>query len=412
MFKVGTVGADLKNMAWKLPDPSKLWTNDIQQTEEYLGIEAALQMINAELQRALSVDAYVDPRHTLLLTETMTRCGTVSGLNRNNMENLGASTLACAAFERTLPVLEEAAFYGLKDPLRGSLERQILGLPLRVGTGIVGIVNSSKQAIRPSILAPLSKVKHDTSETLAPLPKKLQHFALEQESIGPLRKGASEGKWIPFVSAPISPTLEYACEDLTVLASKWTSLQTSGIVFLRTSVPTTEEELLLISRKMDTYLGWDNPLECSRWIQTTEVQWATEGDAQFCTISDFSQSASTGKALKFHVQKSVERMRLRFSGVLEGSIHTHKIIAPDLVPDCIIPSQVRIRQRRNYTKEGWHYILTKLWQAPTILECEANLLTQPPQCLFSTSVANTKSAQTIPSLNVQETLLAKLHSCI
>lgn len=412
MFKVGTVGADLKNMAWKLPDPSRLWTNDIQQTEEYLGIEAALQMINAELQRALSVDAYVDPRHTLLLTETMTRCGTVSGLNRNNMENLGASTLACAAFERTLPVLEEAAFYGLKDPLRGSLERQILGLPLRVGTGIVGIVNSSRQAIRPSILAPLSKIKHDTHDTVAPLPKRLHHFAVDQESIGPLRKGASQGNWMPFVSAPIAPTLDHACEDFSLLAAKWTTLQTSDIVHLRACVPATEEEMLLISKKMDTYLGWDNPLECSRWIQSTEVQWASEGDVQFCTISDFSQSASTGKALKFHVQKSALRTRLRFSGLLEGSIHMHKTIAPDLVPDCIIPSQVRIRQRRTYTKEGWHYILTKLWHGSTILECEANLLTCPPQCTFSTSVANSKSAQPIPSLNVQETLLAKLHSCM
>jgi DNA-directed RNA polymerase II subunit RPB1 len=418
MNKVGTVGADLKNMAWKLPDPSKLWTNDIQQTEEFLGIEAALQMINSELQRALSVDAYVDPRHTLLLTETMTRCGTVSGLNRNNMENLGASTLACAAFERTLPVLEEAAFYGLKDPLRGSLERQILGLPLRVGTGIVGIVGGTKQASRVSVLAPLRKLSHEEGSKIAPLPTQLPGFSWDQEHIGPLAKGAFEGKWNPFVSAPLLPTLELASEDFAHLTQRWQSLQTSlfSTLLLRISTPTTEAELLTISQRMESYLGWDNPLECSRWIQSNEVHWGREEDTTLCTISDLSNSASTGKALKFHVQKStLGQKQLRYSGsfgYLEGSLHAHKFIAADLVPDCIIPHFVRIRQRRTFSKEGWHYVLTKIWEASDIMECEASVMTRSPKCVLSVSVASIKSAQAVPSMHVHETLLAKLCSCI
>jgi hypothetical protein len=364
------------------------------------------------------VDAYVDPRHTLLLTETMTRCGTVSGLNRNNMENLGASTLACAAFERTLPVLEEAAFYGLKDPLRGSLERQILGLPLRVGTGIVGIVGGTKQASRQSVLAPLTKLSREEGDKIAPLPTQLPGFSWDQEHIGPLIKGSYEGKWNPFVSAPLLPTLELAAADFTLITQKWQSLQTSlfSSLLLRVSTPTTEPELLTISQRMESYLGWDNPLECSQWIHSTEVHWGTEEDTTLCTISDLSHSASTGKALKFHVQKNtVSRKQLRYSGsfgYLEGSLHAHKFIAADLVPDCIIPHLVRIRQRRTFSKEGWHYVLTKQWEASDIMECEASVMTRAPKCALSVSVASMKSAHAVPSLHVHETLLAKLCSCM
>jgi hypothetical protein len=414
--KVGTVGADLKNLAWRIPDPSKLWTNDIQQTEEFLGIEAALQMINGELQRALSVDSYVDPRHTLLLTETMTRCGTVSALNRNNMENLGASTLACAAFERTLPVLEEAAFYGLRDPLRGSLERQILGLPLRVGTGIVGIVNGAHKAARPSILAPLPRREESDDEPvrskIAPL--SALRFTMEEDSsqsIAPLRRG--NGTWVPHVSAPLPFTLEQPCEEFEVLATKWKQLQSSNYdtLLLRIETLLTDTEVVDVCGKLSAYLGWDNPLECAAWAQTTEVDWGIATTESTYTITDLGTSSTTGKALKFHVQKSILDQRQLRNG-LRGILIRHKSVASDLVPDCLFPKRVRIRQRRTFIKEGWQYAVCKEWEGVDVMACEVQLLSVAPKCSLRITVDNVQTAQSIPSLHVHEALVAKLHSCL
>jgi DNA-directed RNA polymerase II subunit RPB1 len=418
--KVGTVGADLKNLAWKLQDSSKLWTNDIHQTEEFLGIEAAVQMINSELQRALSVDSYVDPRHTLLLTETMTRCGTVSALNRNNMENLGASTLACAAFERTLPVLEEAAFYGLRDPLRGSLERQILGLPLRVGTGIVHVVSGSMAAPRQSILAPLAKKdksqKPEVISALLPV-SKVAFSSFEEDlhiTIKPLG-GFTSGQWTPYVSAPLSPFLERPSKDLSALANFWYEALTSSFdtFILRIQLKSTESELHTIAAKLQEYLGWDNPLECNQWIQSSEVVWASDEKFEMCSISNLANSSSTGKSLKFHIQKSVAGQRaIDWQTPMHGTISQHKTIASDLIPDTIIPQKIRIRQRCSLIKDGWTYCLQKLWEASSIMECEVKVLSEPPKCTVRVSVSNRQASQAFPSLHVEETLVAKLYSCI
>jgi hypothetical protein len=406
-------------LAWKVSDSSKLWTNDIHQTEELLGIEAAVQMINSELQRALSVDSYVDPRHTLLLTETMTRCGTVSALNRNNMENLGASTLACAAFERTLPVLEEAAFYGLRDPLRGSLERQILGLPLRVGTGIVHIVAQGPTAPRQSILAPLArKDKTQKPEVISALlpTSKVAFMTDEGEvSIKPLG-GFTSGQWTPYVSAPLPSYLEKPSRDFSALASSWYEALGSSFdtMILRIQLKSTETELHSVASKLQEYLGWDNPLECNQWIQSHEVIWASDDKFEMSSISNLAESASTGKSLKFHVQKSSAGQRVLDwqKGSMLGSISQHKNIASDLIPDTIVPQKIRIRQRCSLIKDGWTYCLQKLWEADSIMECEVKVLSEPPKCSIKVSVSNRQASQAFPSLHVEEVLVAKLYSCI
>jgi DNA-directed RNA polymerase II subunit RPB1 len=418
--KVGTVGADLKTLAWKVSDSSKLWTNDIHQTEELLGIEAAVQMINSELQRALSGDAYVDPRHTLLLTETMTRCGTVSALNRNNMENLGASTLACAAFERTLPVLEEAAFYGLRDPLRGSLERQILGLPLRVGTGIVHIVPGKAAAAphRQSILAPLAKRdKSQKSEVISALLPKVAFFHEEGDSVSikPLG-GFTPGQWTPYVSSPLPSFLEQPSQDMRDLAHSWSEALTSSFdtLILRIQLKSTEAELQSIAEKLQEYLGWDNPLECNQWVQSQEVLWASDDNFEMCSISNLANSSSTGKSLRFHIQKSIAGQKTLDwqKGCMQAVLSQHKTIAPDLIPDTIVPQKIRIRQRCTLVKDGWSYCLQKVWEAASIMECEVKVLSEPPKCSVRVSVCNSQSSQAFPSLHVEEILVAKLYSCI
>jgi len=434
-FKIGTVGVDLKAFAGKLPHPELLWSNDIHQTEEFFGIEAAIQMINSELQRALSVDSYVDPRHTLLLSETMSRCGSIIALNRNNMENLGASTLACAAFERTLPVLEEAAFYGLRDPLRGSLERQILGLPLRVGTGIVGIVSNDHQKLqRPVVLAPLENSRHKKKEGSFPFEKddstnsstptvlaaleKSKAFQGSQTFVASLSR-ASSSSWSPYVSSPFPDFLKPCASLFLPVADKWVhTLQneyhgcTLRLELLNSDSPNIYS---LLQHQMDSYLGWDNPSDFLNWESSTEVSWTQEME-KTCSIISHKTSAQTGKASKIHLQKlCTHQTFLQWpSGnlKLQGKLMHYKSIGSDLVPDTIVPTQVVLRHKKEYIKDGWIYTLTRRWTDTSILTCEAKQYSHPPEESFSISTSSLQVLHTFPSLHLHEIFLAKMNSCL
>ena len=414
-IKIGTVGVDLKSMALKLSKPEKLWTNDIHQTEEFFGIEAAIQIINNELQRALSVDSYVDPRHTLLLSETMSRCGSIIALNRNNMENLGASTLACAAFERTLPVLEEAAFYGLRDPLRGSLERQILGLPLRVGTGIVGIVTENQKLQRPTVLAPLKSIfKQKQDSKLEPLP--ILPREQREMNVGALSK--FKDSWSPYVSSPLPSVLDSSIQKFAPVVQKWIhTLQhdyhacTLRLEINNGKIPNLYQNL---EKTLDSYLGWDNPSEFLCWETSTEVLWSLDQAQSWCTIIKLKHSSQSGKASKVHLQKlSTDSLELDCQGIAAtGRLMHFKPIAADLVPDTLVPLKVTIKQKKEYIKDGWMYTLCKFWSDSTILMCEAKQFKEPPQERFSISTSSLQVLHTFPSLHLEQTFLAKLHSCI
>ena len=451
-FKIGTVGVDLKALALRLPRPDLLWSNDIHQTEEFFGIEAAIQMINSELQRALSVDSYVDPRHTLLLSETMSRCGSIIALNRNNMENLGASTLACAAFERTLPVLEEAAFYGLRDPLRGSLERQILGLPLRVGTGIVGIVSEQQKLQRPVVLAPLEKIKRahgsqtswglpanaetqsqaktspsllgsDAPKTLAALNKtstSSSAHALSPASVAPLGSmSRALTSWSPYVSSPFPDFLTPLASVFKSISDKWVhTLQneyhgcTLRLDLLNSSSPNIYSNL---QHQMDSYLGWDNPNDFLNWQTSAEVSWSRELE-KTCTITTHKSSAQTGKASKIHLQKLCTHKTLMTWPVgnfrVEGKLLHYKTIGSDLVPDTILPTRVVLRHKKEYIKDGWVYTLARRWTDTSVLNCEAKLFSHAPEESFSISTSSLQVLHTFPSLHLHEIFLAKMNSCI
>ena len=430
-IKIGTVGVDLKTFALKLRHPELLWSNDIHQTEEFFGIEAAIQMINSELQRALSVDSYVDPRHTLLLSETMSRCGSIIALNRNNMENLGASTLACAAFERTLPVLEEAAFYGLRDPLRGSLERQILGLPLRVGTGIVGIVSERQKIQRPVVLAPLERSKKNSvkekisspttsahpSAILAALTKSSVSFCAPQ-TVASLSR-ASNSSWSPYVSSPFPDFLKQCASVFFPIAEKWIyTLQNEyhGCT-LRLELLNSESPNIytLLQQQMDSYLGWDNPNDFLNWQSSTEVSW-TQDMEKTSTILSHKASAQTGKASKIHLQKlCTHQTFLQWptgNFKLHGKLMHYKSIGSDLVPNTIVPTQVVLRHKKEYVKDGWVYTLTRRWKDSTILNCEAKQYSHPPEEIFSISTSSLQVLHTFPSLHLHEIFLSKMNSCL
>ncbi|RJS72182.1 MAG: DNA-directed RNA polymerase subunit A'' [Candidatus Syntrophoarchaeum sp. WYZ-LMO15] len=122
-------------------DATRTTTNNINEIENVLGIEAARNAIITEMVNTLSEQGLnVDIRHLMLVADMMTVDGEVKQIGRHGVAGEKASVLSRAAFEVTVNHLLDASLYGYVDELRGVTENVIVGQPIRLGTGDVELV--------------------------------------------------------------------------------------------------------------------------------------------------------------------------------------------------------------------------------------------------------------------------------
>ena len=121
-------------------DHVRTTTNNIHEIGEVLGIEAARQAIIDEAQKTLSEQGLsVDVRHIMLVADIMTSEGHVKSIGRHGISGEKSSVLARAAFEETGKHLLNASIRGEVDDLTGIIENIIIGQPIPLGTGSVGV---------------------------------------------------------------------------------------------------------------------------------------------------------------------------------------------------------------------------------------------------------------------------------
>ncbi len=119
-------------------DPRRVYTNNIHEIEEVLGIEAARLALIREMKDVLEEQGLdVDIRHLMLVADIMTQTGRVRQIGRHGVSGEKPSPLARAAFEMTTQNLFDAAARGETDKLLGVTETVIAGGILRMGTGMV-----------------------------------------------------------------------------------------------------------------------------------------------------------------------------------------------------------------------------------------------------------------------------------
>lgn len=119
-------------------DPTRTSTNSIMETRNVLGIEAARLTIIKEISEVMK-DLDIDTRHIQLLADVMTYKGEVLGMTRFGMAKTRDSVLQLASFEQSTEHLFEAGAAGKVDPIQGVSESIIMGKPVGLGTGILGI---------------------------------------------------------------------------------------------------------------------------------------------------------------------------------------------------------------------------------------------------------------------------------
>ena len=121
-------------------------TNDILETADILGIEAATQCIINELNNTYeSHGLHVDKRHLCLMADLMTNSGKVLGFTRHGMGKDNKSVLTCASFEQTLNHLFTAAFYNKDNKIVGISDSIIVGRPIPIGTGISQLIRNPNE---------------------------------------------------------------------------------------------------------------------------------------------------------------------------------------------------------------------------------------------------------------------------
>lgn len=127
-------------------DKVRTTTNDIHEIETVLGIEAARQAIIDETQNTLENQGLsVDVRHIMLVADMMTSEGIVKSIGRHGISGEKSSVLARAAFEETGKHLLRASIRGEVDHLTGIIENIIIGQPIPLGTGSVGVKMADKK---------------------------------------------------------------------------------------------------------------------------------------------------------------------------------------------------------------------------------------------------------------------------
>ena len=137
-----TEGSNLKDaLEIEGVNPHRIYTNNLREIYQVLGIEATRNAIIKEAMSVLNEQGMdVDVRHIILVADMMTADGNIRQIGRHGISGSKNSALARAAFEVTIKHLLGAGIAGTKDPLRGITENVILGQLIPLGTGSIDLL--------------------------------------------------------------------------------------------------------------------------------------------------------------------------------------------------------------------------------------------------------------------------------
>lgn len=136
-YRISAEGTNLeKVMLVDGVDRTRTFCNDLHETNELLGIEAARNLLIKEAERVLEDQSLdVDIRHLMLTADLMCHGGDIAQIGRHGISGAKESVLARAAFEVTIKQLIDASIIGEADQLKGIPENVIVGQLCPVGTG-------------------------------------------------------------------------------------------------------------------------------------------------------------------------------------------------------------------------------------------------------------------------------------
>ena len=133
-YSIDTDGSNfVEVMGHPAVDPTRLYTTNVHDILDILGIEATRNVLLTEIE-SLFADAGVNSRHLGLLIDSMTRNGRLMSVDRYGINKNNIGPLAKASFEETEKILLRAALFGEMDPVTGVSAKIMTGQTIRGGT--------------------------------------------------------------------------------------------------------------------------------------------------------------------------------------------------------------------------------------------------------------------------------------
>jgi len=161
-----TDGSDLQNVLFHpFVNALKTSTNDVLETYNELGLEAARNVLLRELKHVIEYDgSYLNYRHLSILLDVMTHKGQLMAITRHGINRTETGVLMRCSFEETVNIILDAAVLAEIDPIRGVTEKIILGKLAAVGTGCVDILtnfSSMHEEKFTTCFRPSTPTRHD-----------------------------------------------------------------------------------------------------------------------------------------------------------------------------------------------------------------------------------------------------------
>jgi len=120
-------------------DPTKLYTTNVHDIMDILGLEAVRATLYSELN-SLFESVGLNYRHLGLLCDMITRTGRLMSIHRTGINKSDIGPLAKMSFEETERILLKAAMFGEVDPVTGVSANVMTGQAFRGGTAFSQIL--------------------------------------------------------------------------------------------------------------------------------------------------------------------------------------------------------------------------------------------------------------------------------
>ena len=138
-YGIGT-GTNLQDLFQNPAINTQFTTSDnIHETLEVLGIEAARSLLRDELYKVLEGVADLDIRHVELLADRFCQKGTYSSVKIDSMERLKTEPLARASYMNVVNEFQKAALFKETDNITGISSNIMVGQAPPCGTGRVNV---------------------------------------------------------------------------------------------------------------------------------------------------------------------------------------------------------------------------------------------------------------------------------
>ena len=159
-----TTGSNfMEILSLKNIDASRTISNDIQEINRVLGIEAARQALFNELYEAFDT-TYINHHHISLLCDRMTSSSNLISIFRHGINNDDIGPIAKASFEETPEMFLKAARHAELDQMRGISANVMCGQEGFYGTNAFKVMLDIKQIMKMGQVATADKTVEEEKE--------------------------------------------------------------------------------------------------------------------------------------------------------------------------------------------------------------------------------------------------------